>query len=543
MTPAARITAALLLLMIVISLGYLFNHQLGGPDEVLFGGEAVSSDQIPAMEGAFAKANLSGYQIDGGRIRVTRGQRAAYMAALVDGNALPQVIGGPLKKSMSEGSILGTTKAKQEEMHRIAIQEELMLVIRSMRGIEKASVLIDSEVDGGLTRHKTLTASVSVKPVGNQPLEEDRVPMLRQFVAAAVAGLSPESVAVTDLNTGRTFAGDNAGGNGVGLADRYIAVKRAHEHEWEDKIRSALSYIPGVIVAANVDLIPELEHHESSTKVDAKTATLMRKENTSTQTQQSGGSGGRPGLVAQGGVNQPAAVSSAANNNHSQQETSNVEEHNVAPTTVTDVVSSPLAPQRVTVSVSIPSSYVERLWQERNPPPAGQEPKKPDRAGFKDIETEIVAKIKTHLNGLLPEKESTDGRPKITVTTFQQLASDPLPSVSIADSAMTWLGQSWTTLGMGMLGVFSLVMLRSMVRGGDAPPAPLPMSPAAAAAAAAEAVAEKEQNQESPAPEAQPKRKRRAQAGPTLKDDLIDIVREDPDAAANILRTWIGSGA
>lgn len=28
--------------------------------------------------------------------------------------------------------------------------------------------------------------------------------------------------------------------------------------------------------------------------------------------------------------------------------------------------------------------------------------------------------------------------------------------------------------------------------------------------------------------------------GSSLKDDLVDIVRDDPDAAADILRSWIG---
>ena len=29
-------------------------------------------------------------------------------------------------------------------------------------------------------------------------------------------------------------------------------------------------------------------------------------------------------------------------------------------------------------------------------------------------------------------------------------------------------------------------------------------------------------------------------SGPSLRDELSDLVKEDPDAAANILRTWIG---
>ena len=32
----------------------------------------------------------------------------------------------------------------------------------------------------------------------------------------------------------------------------------------------------------------------------------------------------------------------------------------------------------------------------------------------------------------------------------------------------------------------------------------------------------------------------RLKKGKSVKDDLVEIVREDPDAAADILRSWIG---
>ena len=35
----------------------------------------------------------------------------------------------------------------------------------------------------------------------------------------------------------------------------------------------------------------------------------------------------------------------------------------------------------------------------------------------------------------------------------------------------------------------------------------------------------------------------RLKKGKSLKDDLVEIVREDPDAAADILRSWIGKAS
>ena len=39
MTPGGRITAGLLLVVAVVSVGYLFQHQVSGGDDYLFGGD------------------------------------------------------------------------------------------------------------------------------------------------------------------------------------------------------------------------------------------------------------------------------------------------------------------------------------------------------------------------------------------------------------------------------------------------------------------------------------------------------------------------
>jgi flagellar M-ring protein FliF len=36
--------------------------------------------------------------------------------------------------------------------------------------------------------------------------------------------------------------------------------------------------------------------------------------------------------------------------------------------------------------------------------------------------------------------------------------------------------------------------------------------------------------------------KRKVSGGKSLRDELTEMVREDPDTAANVLRGWIGSG-
>ena len=74
MTPGARITAGLLLVVVVVSLGYLFNSQISGPSADLMHGVPIPPNEMPKMLAAFDKANLNGAKI--GKLADLRAARA-----------------------------------------------------------------------------------------------------------------------------------------------------------------------------------------------------------------------------------------------------------------------------------------------------------------------------------------------------------------------------------------------------------------------------------------------------------------------------------
>lgn len=538
MTPGARIAAGLLLAVVVISLAYLVNHGVSGPDDFLMSGETFGPGQLPAMEAAFAKAGLSNYQIDGSRIRVPHGQQTAYVAALADSNALPKNFGDYLEGTLKDGGMF-VERSRQKELLKVALQRELARIIGSMRGIENASVLFDVQVDEGLNPKHLSTASVSVKPIGNQPLEEERVEMIRQVVAGAIAGLSPGSVAVADLNSDRIWPAGSENNPSGGSLDPYGAAKRMYEKQWKDKIQAALAYIPGATVEVNVELNPELETNSTETNVDPKPVPVEVSETSRNTNSQSSSPGGRPGLAAQGAVsaNAPATV---ATGNRSEDESTSHKERDLVTTKSSVSRKAGLTPKRVTVTVGVLSSYYEKIWRERNPTPTGAPPKQPDANALATIETDEQEKIRKYVFQLIPlpdDKVAPDPTKVVTVTTFQHLPTPPLTPPSIAEQGLGWLQQYWSTLGMLGLGMVSLVMLRSVVRSVPAPAAPRPQPAAAPSVAPEEA-----EESTAEATEQAPRPKRRSlRSGPTLRDELADMVREDPDAAANILRNWIGS--
>ncbi len=194
-----------------------------------------------------------------------------------------------------------------------------------------------------------------------------------------------------------------------------------------------------------------------------------------------------------------------------------------------------LTPKLARVSVGIPISYFKKVWQERNPAEAGKEQKGPDQAALDQIRTEESTKIQKHVSQLLPPAEGiADPTELVTVTTFQDIPGKEIPPPSAMQLVLTWLSEYWSMLGMIGIALVSLLMLRSLVR--SAPPMPetrtmprvLDMESS-----------EEESPQSAPVPKP---RLKRFSGGVSLLDELSGMVKEDPDTAANIIRSWIGSG-
>jgi flagellar M-ring protein FliF len=226
------------------------------------------------------------------------------------------------------------------------------------------------------------------------------------------------------------------------------------------------------------------------------------------------------------------------------EETANVVTSNVVPHSTTRIMQHGLTPKNVTVQVGIPTTYYEKVWLERNPPVAGQPVKKPDANAIKDIETKVKIDVERAVVALLPPVPPTVDRfPRVDVTSFQPIATQAITGPTLPDKALAWLGQYWTTLGMTGVALFSLILLRGMIQA-----VPVAASPAASAAASPglSLVTPDEPELEPQAAEgssARSRLKRRGASGPSLRDELAEIVKEDPDAAVAILRNWIGSAS
>jgi len=225
----------------------------------LLPGTVLPSSEMAIIEAAFDRAQLVDHRTEDGRVWVPRPRQSAYMRALVDAEALPREFGSSLKRALEKNSPW-QSRAVQEEMLRVAVQEELAHVICSMPGIERAAVFTDvaarSGFDGGLSGGAMKTASVNVRTQPDVELEPARVQAIRVLVAASIAGLKPEDVAVTDLRSGRVHAGPlvtEAEHDDLSV-DPELARRVAHERHLAAKVRQGMAFVKGAIVDVTVTL-------------------------------------------------------------------------------------------------------------------------------------------------------------------------------------------------------------------------------------------------------------------------------------------------
>ncbi len=539
MTPAARVTALLLVGVIGVSLSYLVQHQSASPDEYLFGGEFLHARDANRVEAAIAKASLNSYERVGNRIRVPRGKKSEYLAAVVDAGALPPNFNELLEKALDLGPFVDRETRRQRL--KAAREQQLSMIIAAMGGIEDATVIFDIQEAHGLSRNTNATATVSVLPATGESLDSRQMKRIRQAVAGAIAGLKPDRVTVTNLGNGSIYGGGEEL-TAESFENPYYQNRVTYENYMKSRIEYQLHDFPGARVQVSAELNDRLEHTIQSTLPEGEVAALRSTTDSDSTTTTEDTNGGRPGATANANT-RTADQSSESVVKHETTSDENDSENFVGTKTEVQRLAG-MVPEKVRATIGIPRSYLISVWREGERR-KGNDPSQPFPDDIdnilKNLEGGVKTQVETLVAPLLPKKLAEDIFSNVTVTFFESLTPAPIEPPTTASQALSWAGQNFSTMAMAVVALISLVMLRSMLK------AIPPSEPTAAINAATLGFEASTTENEAPLAKAtgeteDPDRpKLRLKKGTSLKDDLTEIVREDPDAAAAILRSWIGN--
>ena len=529
MTPAARFTTALLLVGVVASLLFLFSSNSKKSSYPLYGGVEVSQEDLSQMAQLFGSAGLNEFEIRGSQMFVPRGKRAAYLRAL-DGTTFHSFM--PHTGQMEpfeKRSPFTTTKSEQRKLaaHKAGL---LARRIETMVAIQKAFVEVDRLETGRLNRKQQWSAVATVEGLGGRSIDSQIAQTIRATISSAYAGLSKQDVTVVDT-TGQVFD-EKMNGTTMNLRDdKYAMRKDYYEQLFRQKILNQLSDIPKVKVAVNVDLNPVDKRSMEVALDSTKSVALSAEEQTDTSSSTRPSVQGRPGLASNGlqQHNQPltAGTGNAAEETRERSKSKTTTEPS---RTVTQLSEQGFIPNRGIASIRVPRSYVVKVWQTSDSANADKEPSEADLVDiWSTIKNEVVNSVASLLP---PTPPGTDPYPQVVVSRYQDgLNEITVPTAGLASKATGWLGDNWQTLGLAFVGLFSLIMLRGMVKTDDTPDDNT---------ADSESPPESDSNDRDIEEEAAAaSRLHNNPGGPDIRQELSELVQADPDGALAKLRTWL----
>lgn len=514
MSPRARMTAGMLLALLVIGAAYLFVLQSRGSQVDLLGGHVFTVAEIRAAQVAFGKAGLNDFEVEAAQIKVPKHKHDLYLAAMADANVLPPDFGDYLMKTIKEQSPW-TGSRLQDQALLAAHQRVLSHSISQMQGIESAQVFISVLDKPSFRGERLVTASVDVKTIGNRPLDSRQVRAIRSLVAGGTAGLKRHQITVVD-STGHDFPGMDHGGLDE-FDEACFARQEAFEQRFEEAILKILSYLPGAAVSVHVELAPR----------------------------QRGGKAIDPGAAAAdaagAATEQPAQSPHAANTQAALQPTPQPTDASppdaarlvAAPASTETVTPQDYVPSHVTASVTVPGSYFEDAWRWNQLQPGKRgDAATADATAFRE---QLCQQVQRQVLAVIPHDAGADPSQLVSVTSFDPIpdrretaASPPENPAHIRSTT------PWRIAGMCAVVVAGLLLLWSLL--------PSAKSHPAVAARSASPVGEARSTGAETSP-LRSLRKRPGSGSGSLSDDLAEVVRENPDAAASILRTWIGDAS
>jgi flagellar M-ring protein FliF len=317
------------------------------PKTILFSGlDPRAAAQVTAkLDAMQVKYDAKG---DGGTILVPADEVTKLRMELASEN-LPAA--GTGYEIFDKTDSFGTSAFVQNINQLRALEGELARSIQTIDGIDSVRVhLVIPERQIFSREDQSPSASVIVKTEGR--MNHGEVMAVQHLVAAAVAGLQPERVAIVDDQGTLLAGGDDQSGADAGAAD-----EEQHTADLEDKLRQRVEGIVASVVGAGhvrVQVAADMNYDHTSTTSETFDPDSKVVRSTSTTEQNSSDTGsGNNGAVSVANALPNAQQGSGTDNTKSAsgstQETTNYE---ISKTTKTSVVDAGTV-KRLSVAVVV----------------------------------------------------------------------------------------------------------------------------------------------------------------------------------------------
>lgn len=538
LTASQRVAIALCVGLIVVSLAWL-THWSVAPDMVALLDQSFKPQELASAQGELDRLHVE-YIIKADRILVPADKRDWLLAKLQESAALPSDMSIGFAKLMEEQSIWVSYEDAAWQ-RQIALGNELARVLKRFTGVRNAQVFIDRPVKKGFGESRgEPKASVYLETKTGARIDRAFVDAVASFVSGSVIGLRPENVNIVDATTGQRYEVPNK--DNAFSAD-FLDDRSKKEEHFAGKIREQLSYIRGVLVG----VFAELETETRRTEARKLGSPLQLEEETTTNTERSASADGEPGVMPNVAARVPGG-----NTGTTREQTTEKSKFAKGDETITTSENMRGAIKKLTASINVPRSFFVRVYKQRS----GTD-KNPTDAELEPILGEQLPLIKAQVRPLIDASADE----QVQVSWFYDAPA--APEMALASSAD--FSETMVTYGrpaaLAGLAVLSLIMMLWLVRRAQ-PPAPIAIGSAGAAGGGAAGgyggaggggISGRRSPEElltiegGPVGKAQPTQpilEGREVDEHTLKNQQIieqvnNLVKDDPDAVASMLRKWI----
>jgi flagellar biosynthesis/type III secretory pathway M-ring protein FliF/YscJ len=498
---------------------------------------ATTGAMEPVLDQPFADADLSqitarlasrgvAYKVDAGKVLVPADQKVSVLSDLLYADVLTgnnESGFDALVKQSSPWDLPSKTDKMFIHARELALQD----VIRHFQGVRKATVIIDNRSERRIGDSIVPSALVDIQTRGNA----DR----RQLASAAVnaltgaqSNLSRDRVKVTiDGASANPSSGMEMDGGGDAFEQ-----KQKVEQIYAMKVRSLLSYIPDLLVSVSVDLDLQTREQEKRTIDPENVVHEEIKSETVSRPAPPVSADSSPPMVnavpaMTGGAGANAAASSEETKKEYQLLAGETVEKSHIPAGRETIVAA---------SVAVPRSYFVQLFKRANPALE----REPDDRLIQPIADAQVAKIRSLVKSCLGLSDDA----KVVVETYVDVesASPPAPVAMAPKPAslvsLNGQGRNIALAGLALAGVVAVWVISRRTRAATRAPARQAGPGVAGRPVLRTPRGRLDHREDSP-----PDESRYAGVAAPESQDVFDralsVVKEDPDAAADIVRRWV----
>ncbi|MEE2826625.1 MAG: hypothetical protein VYE64_08360 [Planctomycetota bacterium] len=253
-----KATLGILLMMGLLTSLHFSNFRQEIECSDLLDGEPCRPSQTQEIVRALKIEGLVDYELVEGRIMVPNPAKTSYYAAL-EKHGIPG-FGGRQDDALKSNFLL--SPSERERIAKLRKRREVIDMIVRLPYVDEAWLECDSCSDA-LFEPVRMSAVVVVQPRQEQILSWDNISTIRETIAGAFAGLSPEDIVLTDLNEGRAHPEASAQGNVQAQSARWRVDRQRF---YIEKIKRILAEYTDIEIDVHVEQAGEFRGTDQLTR-------------------------------------------------------------------------------------------------------------------------------------------------------------------------------------------------------------------------------------------------------------------------------------